>query len=151
MPHKKKDRSGKLKEYKRSQKVKNQKIVNMNNKQIVRKATWNADERFLISGQEFQALSDFANIVRPLVEMSNRILGQAELDEKIGFEYAYDDGSQIPQDVLDSLEKERLEKVAKKKAEIENYMKLLQEQKEKLAKQLETIEEQTPPKMEVMK
>jgi hypothetical protein len=141
-----KSRKNKGKAYGEKQKKKNNINVNMEQpqKQLVRKAAWSSEERFSISGDEFQALSNFANLVAPLVEMSNRVLGQAELDDKLSFEYAYADGSEVEAPVIEAYEKERLEKLTKKREEIEKYMTLLREQTEKVTREMAKIKEEIP-------
>jgi hypothetical protein len=141
-------RAGKQKAFKEKQKNKNR-IKMSNNKQIVRKATWAPDERFPLNGEEFQALSQFASLVAPLVEMSNRMMGQAELDDKLGFEYIYSDNTPVEDALVKQYEEERLQKLAKKREEIEKYMALLQSQNEKLVAEMNkikpTVEETTAP------
>lgn len=125
-----KNRKGKAKAYSqkaKSKKVKKDTVMN-NQKQVIRKATWSASDKFMISGEEYQALSQFANLVAPLVEMSSRIMGQAELDEKLAFVYAYADGSEVEAEVATQYEQERIEKLEKRRAEIQKYMELLQAQ-----------------------
>lgn len=137
-----KDRKGKAKAFRekaKSKKVKNIDTVMNNQKQVIRKATWSANDKFMISGEEFQALSQFANLVAPLVEMSGRIMGQAELDEKLAFVYAYDDGSEVPVEEATKFEQERIEKLEKRRAEIQKYMELLQEQNEKVTAELAKV------------
>ncbi len=143
--NKPKDRSGKLKAFKQKATSKNKpkKIEMENQKQIVRKATWQSDERFSISGDEFQALSNFANIMAPLVEMSNRILGQAELDGKLGFDYSYTDNTPLEAEVKEKYESERMEKLEKRREEIEKYMKALRDQSEKLNAEMAKIKPET--------
>jgi hypothetical protein len=125
-----KNRKGKAKAYSQKAKSKNLKkdTVMNNQKQVIRKATWSASDKFMISGEEYQALSQFANLVAPLVEMSSRIMGQAELDEKLAFVYAYADGSEVEPEVATQYEQERIEKLEKRRAEIQKYMELLQAQ-----------------------
>lgn len=147
----KKDRSGKLKAFKQKHKPKKPNIKM--EKQIVRKATWPSEERFTVTGDEYEALTKFANFVAPLVEMSNRILGQAELDEKLGFEYAYIDGTEVPAEIVAQYESERLSKLSKRREEIEKYMKLLHEQNEKIKEEMTKIkpdpsDEVQPPEAE---
>lgn len=137
----KKNRSGKQKAFKAKQKNKNRTKMS-NNKQIVRKATWAPDERFPLSGEEFQALSQFASLVAPLVEMSNRIMGQAELDNKLGFEYIYSDNTPVEDELVKQYEEERIQKLTKKREEIEKYMALLQAQNEKLNAEMTKIKPQ---------
>lgn len=149
-----KSRKNKGKAYGEKQRRKSKKDnMEQPQKQLVRKAAWSSDERFSISGDEFQALSNFANLVAPLVEMSNRILGQAEMDDKLSFEYAYADGSEVESSVIEAYEKERLEKLTKKREEIEKYMNLLREQTEKVTREMAKIKEDSvapPPEEEVV-
>lgn len=135
----KKDRSGKQKAYRDKNKTKRNLKSKPNidmEKNVIRKATWMADDKFVISGEEYQALTQFANLVAPLVEMSNRILGQAELDDRLKFEYAYSDGTEVESTDVEKFEAERIEKLSKRREEIEKYMKILQEQNEKVKEQM---------------
>jgi hypothetical protein len=137
-----KDRKGKAKAFRekaKSKKVKNINTVMDNQKQVIRKATWSASDKFMISGEEYQALSQFANLVAPLVEMSGRIMGQAELDEKLAFVYAYADGSEVEPEAATAYEQERIEKLEKRREEIQKYMALLQEQNEKVTAELSKV------------
>lgn len=144
-----KDRKGKAKAFQQKAKSKaktlqqmreiNTRTVMNNQKQVIRKATWSAGDKFMISGEEYQALSQFANLVAPLVEMSGRIMGQAELDEKLAFVYAYADGSEVEPEVAAKYEEERIEKLEKRRAEIQKYMELLQEQNEKVTAELAKV------------
>ena len=136
-----KNRKGKAKAYSQKAKSKNVKkdIVMNNQKQVIRKATWSASDKFMISGEEYQALSQFANLVAPLVEMSGRIMGQAELDEKLAFVYAYADGSEVEPEIATQYEQERIEKLEKRRAEIQKYMELLQAQNTAITAELEKV------------
>ena len=144
-----KNRKGKAKAFQQRAKSKAKTLQNIqlknidtvmnNQKQVIRKATWSASDKFMISGEEYQALSQFANLVAPLVEMSSRIMGQAELDEKLAFVYAYADGSEVEPEIAAQYEQERIEKLEKRRAEIQKYMELLQAQNEAVTAELAKV------------
>jgi vacuolar-type H+-ATPase subunit I/STV1 len=107
---------------------------------VQKRAKWASQDRFAISGAELEQIANISSIFGPLAQTCERILETAEMEGKLGFDYFYPDGAEVPIHIVNKKEEERLAEIDKKRKMLEDYIEKAKSTASKLGAQIEEIE-----------